>query len=131
MRLTDNFNLFEFSCRDGSAVPVGLMDNVRELAENLQVLREYLDAPIKVNSGYRSPEYNQRIKGAKRSQHLQARAADIVVNGYAPDEVAAAIEALILDGKMAKGGLGRYDNFTHYDTYYDGNRQRRWDNRTK
>lgn len=114
-KITENFALHEFKCRDGSDVPDELMDNVELLCENLQVLRDLLGKPIRVISGYRSPKYNRRIGGARRSQHMLAKAADIKVAGMTPAEVKAEIEKLIKDGKMMKGGVGLYKTFTHYD----------------
>ena len=115
MKLTENFSLHEFRCRDGSDVPEEYMDNVRELAENLQVLRDKIGKPITVISGYRSPEYNKKIDGARRSQHMLAKAGDLIVKGMTPDEVKAEIVQLIKAGKMKKGGVGLYTYFTHYD----------------
>ena len=115
MKLTKNFSLHEFKCRDGSDVPEEHMDNVRELAENLQVLRDHIQKPITVISGYRSPKYNKKIDGAKRSQHLLAKAGDLIVKGMSPDEVKAEIVQLIKEGKMKKGGVSLYTYFTHYD----------------
>jgi len=114
-QLTKNFNLSEFRCRDGSDVPDEFMDNVQRLAENLQVLRDHIGKPIRVISGYRSPSYNRKIGGAKRSQHMVAKAADIKISGMHPDEVRQNILSLIKDDKMATGGVGRYRTFTHYD----------------
>ena len=37
--------------------------------------------PIRVNSGYRSPAVNAAVGGAKKSAHLEGRAADIVALG--------------------------------------------------
>lgn len=115
MKLTDNFSLDEFKCRDGSEVPPEYMENVRELSKNLQVLRDYIGKPIIVISGYRSLEYNTKIDGAKKSQHLKARAADIVIAGMKPSEVKLAILHLIDSGKMKQGGIGQYTTFVHYD----------------
>ena len=115
MKLTEYFSLHEFRCRDGSDVPEELMENVKELAENLQVLREYIQKPITVISGYRSPEYNKKIGGARRSHHMLAKAGDLIVKDMTPDEVKAAIVHLIKEGKMKKGGVGLYTHFTHYD----------------
>lgn len=115
MQLTDNFNIREFYCNDGTRIPQEYIANVIELAENLQVLRDYAGAAIRVNSGYRHRDYNTRIGGAKNSQHLYACAADIIVDGMTPQEVADLIEELIAQGKMKEGGLGRYNTFTHYD----------------
>jgi len=114
-KLTANFGLSEFRCRDGSEVPEELLENVQLLADNLQVLREHLGKPIRVISGYRSPKYNRKIGGARRSQHMLAKAADIKVAGMSPADVKAAIVSLIKDGSMAPGGVGLYTTFTHYD----------------
>lgn len=115
MKLTENFSLHEFRCRDGSDVPNEYMGNVRELAENLQVLRGKIGKPITVISGYRSPEYNKKIGGARRSQHMIANAGDLIVKDMTPDELKAEIVQLIKEGKMKKGGVGLYTHFTHYD----------------
>ena len=91
------------------------MDNVRLLAKNLQVLREHVGKPVRIISGYRSPKYNRKIGGAKKSQHMQAKAADIKISGMSPAEVKATIVQLIKEGKMHSGGIGLYTTFTHYD----------------
>jgi len=115
LQLQENFNLDEFKCRDGSKVPEEYMDNVRLLAENLQILRDYIGRPIKIISGYRSPDYNKRIGGARQSQHMIAKAADIKVDGMEPWIVQKIIEHLIHEGHMMKGGVGIYKTFVHYD----------------
>ena len=115
MQLTDNFKLSEFRCKDGTDVPDDLRENVQLLCENLQVLRDHIGKPIRVISGYRSPKYNRRIGGAKRSQHMSAKAADIKIKGMKPSEVKSVIVKLIKEGKMMPGGVGLYTTFTHYD----------------
>ncbi len=115
MQLEKNFNIEEFKCKDGSVVPDNLIENVSLLAKNLQVLRDEINRPIIIISGYRSPKYNRKIKGARKSQHMLAKAADIVVRGMSPKEVKEVITSLIRDGKMHPGGIGLYTTFTHYD----------------
>lgn len=116
MKLSNNFKLSEFASNDGAETPCNIQLNLKELALNLQVLRDYVGQPIKVNSGYRSPEYNATIPGAaKNSQHIYGKAADIVIDGYRPVQVKAMIEKLISEGKMKQGGIGNYNTFTHYD----------------
>lgn len=115
MRITENFNLDEFHCKDGTTVPEELIGNVIELAGNLQVLRDHIKSPIFINSGYRSPAYNAKVGGVKSSQHLLAKAADITTKNHTPKQLYDIIEFLIIDGKMKEGGLGLYPGFVHYD----------------
>ncbi len=102
-------------CKDGSDVPDSMLDNVKLLAKNLQVLRDEIGKPIRVISGYRSPKYNRKIGGARKSQHMTAKAADIKIKGMTPAEVKRTIVRLIKEGKMMSGGIGLYRTFTHYD----------------
>ena len=122
MQLENNFSLKEFRCKDGTDVPEDLMGNVKKLAKNLQVLRDHIEKPITIISGYRTPEYNKRCGGVKRSQHLLAKAADIVVSGMTSLEVRNTIIQLIKDGQMDSGGVGIYPTFTHYDVRGRNNR---------
>ena len=115
-QITANFGYNEFACREAGCPAGELLENMIELAQNLQVLRDHIGLPIRVISGYRSPAYNARIGGAKKSQHMQARAGDLKVTGMEPKEVHAVIEKLIAEGKMKQGGLGLYPTFVHYDT---------------
>lgn len=125
MNLTPDFTLSEFNCNDGTKIPQKYMANVKELANNLQVLRDELNQPIHVNSAYRHPEYNKRIGGAKFSQHLTASASDIVVRDMTPKKVAKTILKLIKQGKIKEGGVGLYNGFVHYDIR---GKKARWDN---
>ena len=43
----------------------------------LDPLREMYGKPITVNSGYRCPQLNAAVGGAKTSQHMRGEAADI------------------------------------------------------
>lgn len=55
-----------------------VVSNLEKLVDNiLDPLREKYNKPIKINSGYRSPEVNSKVKGAKNSDHMTGRAADI------------------------------------------------------
>ena len=113
--MTKNFLKSEFESKDGAPMPNDVYNNIQELAQNLQILRDHLHRPIKINSGYRSPGHNRAVGGADESQHILGKAADIVVEGLKPIEVKIAIEALIAQGEIKKGGLSAYNTFTHYD----------------
>ena len=114
-KITTNFSLDEFKCKDGSEIPNDVLPNIIELAKNLQVLRDAIGKSITINSGYRSPKYNAKIGGVKDSQHVKGKASDLRVAGMTPKEVALVIEGLIESKKMKQGGIGIYPNFTHYD----------------
>jgi uncharacterized protein YcbK (DUF882 family) len=126
MKITTNFSKSEFDCHDGSEMPDEVLAQIGALAYQLQKIRDHFDAPVKINSGYRSPTYNTSIGGAKHSQHKLGKAADIVVSGVNPDDVADAIEKMMEDGTILQGGLGRYNSFTHVDIR---GTEARWDNR--
>lgn len=115
MQLTANFKLDEFRCKDGCGVPDPLLPNVQELAANLQILRDQIGKPISIMSGYRTREYNLKCGGELKSQHMEAKAADIQVGGMTPKEVCNAIKLLIGAGRMKQGGVGLYDGWVHYD----------------
>lgn len=115
MQLTPNFNLAEFHCRDGTKVPVELLPNVKEVARNLQILRDFIGEPLHINSAYRTKEYNKKIGGVPGSQHIRAAAADITAKSYTPKQLAAVVERLIKAGKLTFGGLGIYPGFIHVD----------------
>jgi uncharacterized protein YcbK (DUF882 family) len=114
-KITTNFSLEEFKCKDGGDIPNSVLSNIVELARNLEILRSAINKPIAITSGYRSPKYNAKIGGVKDSQHLRGTASDIKVKGMTPKEVALVIEGLIESGKMKEGGIGVYPTFTHYD----------------
>lgn len=105
-KLTANFKVSEFACKDGSD-EILIAD---ELPEILQKIRNKFGVTT-INSGYRTKEYNTAIGGANASQHCLGTAADIVVTGASPMSVAQYAETL-LEGR---GGIGLYGGFTHVD----------------
>lgn len=115
MQLTANFHLHEFACNDGTPVPDELIPNAKMLAENLQVLRDFLGDPLRINSAYRTKTHNARVGGKKNSYHMKALAGDLTTKSKSPKQLAAVIEKLIAEGKMKQGGIGVYPGFTHYD----------------
>jgi len=105
MKLSKNFVISEFACKDGSKeIKVDY-----ELIEKLQKLRDALGKPIIVTSGYRTATYNKKSGGISTSNHLTGRAADIKVTGMTPLQVALAAD------KIGLKGIGVYPTFTHVD----------------
>lgn len=73
--LSKNFSRREFRCPHcGRLPPAGVHP---DLVQVLQRLRDLLGRPLRVLSGYRCPEHNRRVGGARYSQHMYGRAADI------------------------------------------------------
>lgn len=114
-KLTAHFLINEFACKDGTAVPVHLLSNVRALAVNLEIIRAFFGVPIIINSGYRTPAYNKFVGGVPASQHLLANAVDIVVKGYSPFFVFGVIRDLMKRGAIESGAVILYNKFVHYD----------------
>ena len=114
-QLTTNFHIREFKCKDGTKVPDDLLDNVKQLADNLQVIRDTIGCRLSINSAYRHKSYNDKVGGSPKSQHLRAKAADLVSDKHTPKQLKAIIEKLIKNGKIEEGGLGLYPSFVHYD----------------
>jgi len=115
MQVTKNFKLSELEFSD--PIPAEKIASAIELLQNLQIIRDHFQRPIVIISGYRSPERNAAVGGADKSQHLEAKAADIKIAGIPTEEIYNRIDKLISQGKIKQGGLGKYikSGFVHYD----------------
>jgi hypothetical protein len=58
------------------------IENLKLLAEKIfEPIREHFGVPIRVSSGYRSKDLNQKIGGSLSSQHSKGQAIDIDMDG--------------------------------------------------
>lgn len=117
-RLTKNFTTDDFRCRcKAKGLDVddtwchGEVWVHRELVERLQELWDRLGRPVKVLSGCRCPHYNAYVGGSRMSRHKRGTAADIVVEGVAPEEVAKVARSIGLYAIV-------YPTSTHVDIRY-------------
>ena len=70
-----------------NAIPEAAKKSIAALVDNvLDPLRRAWGKPIYVNSGYRCPELNKAVGGAKGSHHLSGMAADITVGSKADNK---------------------------------------------
>ena len=112
-KLSENFNSLEFDCHGSGCCSETIINP--KLVEYVQKIRDHFGKSITVTSGYRCPIHNKRIGGATGSRHSKGDAADIVVSGVAPREVAKYAESIGIKG------IGLYEtnadgHFTHVDT---------------
>lgn len=95
MKVGKYFSLEEFLVSQNAAragiknIPTTeAIENIKKLCEfTLDPLREAIQVPIIVTSGYRSPQVNKLVRGAKNSQHLEGKAADIIIPGWTIEHV--------------------------------------------
>lgn len=101
-----DFSPEELACRG-----TGKLLIVPDAMDKLQALRTKLGRPMIINSGYRSPEHNRNVGGAKGSKHMQGIAFDVRMDNHDPATyIAAALS-------VGFNGVGTYprQNFVHVD----------------
>ena len=107
VKLSANFKVSEFACKDGSDTV--FISSV--LVTVLQKIRDHFAKPVIINSAYRNDAYNKKVGGADYSQHKYGTAADIHISGVSPAEIAAYVETIMPN----TGGIGIYSSFVHVD----------------
>jgi len=112
-QITANFKFGEFWCC-GQIPPQQYWENIINLAIELQDLRDIVGRPITITSGYRTKEHNKAVGGARNSQHLLGKAADIKVKGMHSREVA--IYVARYTNFMGIGMSLNTNSITHVDT---------------
>lgn len=96
VKLSEHFNLSEFedsatAKKHGikNHAPVEMYGRLITLCENvLEPVREHFGKPVKITSGYRCMKLNSLIGSKDDSQHVMCEAADIVIAGVEPLEIA-------------------------------------------
>ena len=83
-KLSEHFTLGEFTKSNSHPEVYNIpsheaIANLKRLCIWLEVLRLRAGGPIRINSGYRSPQLNRAIGGAANSNHLTGCAVDIRV----------------------------------------------------
>lgn len=109
MKITENFT-FEELIHSAYAEKYHLsnlpkQDEIKKLnqlaTEILQPIRNEFNNPIKVTSGYRSPQVNKAVGGSITSQHVKGEAADITSSDN--KKLMTLITCLIKDEKIEVG----------------------------
>ena len=93
------------------------LETMKVTAEKLfEPLREYVGAPIRINSFYRSEALNKLLKGgARRSQHMQGEAMDLdALSGRSNAEMFMIIkDQLEFDQLIWEGGNNKEPEWVH------------------
>jgi len=116
-RLSQHFRKREFDCRCHRTC-MGKTDPDPRLVVGLEWLRSLANAPVNVttalgkNGGNRCAPHNRKVGGAKRSQHIKNRAADIYVVGLTGLELA---KLAVHVEPFRNGGIGVAGNHIHVD----------------
>lgn len=105
MNLSEHFSLEEFTASDTASrrnidntPPDAIIDNLRKLAETMELVRALLGQPIHITSGYRCSALNKIIGSKPSSSHVQGLACDFKCPEYgSPDIIANAIAASEID----------------------------------
>src|SRR4051794_40119984 len=91
--------------------PPAILENLRVMCEKLEAVREFLGRPMIVSSGYRCPDLNAAIGGARNSAHMTGFAVDFICPGFgSPIDVCRAIEQ---SGLQYDQVIHEYGRWTH------------------
>ena len=129
-RLTPHFTLEEFTFSQTAArkgidnTPhEGLLDNLCILANGMEDVRNLLNAPIHISSGYRCTELNDLLGSKRTSQHTQGLACDFTSNAYGtPSDIVLAIVSSDIPYDQV---ILEYDRWVHISFVEDGGTPRK------
>jgi uncharacterized protein YcbK (DUF882 family) len=120
-RLSANFTVEEFDCHDGTKIESRDYEGLKALCEiYLEPLRSKFGT-VTVNSGFRTPSYNESIGGASNSYHIYTyhngndQASDVMCVKGTPSDWHAFLNNIRQTKRGGNGGLGLYPTFVHVD----------------
>lgn len=103
-----HFKVKEFACKHCGEIKIDI-----NLLVKLEELRRAIgNRPIIINSGYRCPTHNKNVGGAKNSQHMYGKAADIRVPNMSPRTLEKFADTVFYNGGVGMGGA----TIVHVDT---------------
>jgi uncharacterized protein YcbK (DUF882 family) len=103
-QILKHFNLREFQCPCCMRVIIH-----KSLLLKLSKLRQAIQEPLIINSGYRCEKENKAIGGTLHSYHMLGYAADVTTKLMSIDDLLVFAEGLNF------GGIGHYRTFLHLD----------------
>ena len=108
---TKNFKVSEFACKH-----CGKNEIDQRVLNMCQEIRDYLNVPVKINSGYRCETHNKNVGGVKGSKHTKGFAADLSCELGAKKLFEAVQDLHDNKGKLQDLSYCiKYKNFIHID----------------
>lgn len=102
-----------------NSIPLSIIPNIEILINQvLDPIREYMNEPIYVNSGYRCPLLNKAVGGVPGSQHVLGQAADITTHSRASN----LIMERYIEENLTFDQMIVYKDFIHISYKLTGNR---------
>jgi hypothetical protein len=83
-----------------------------EIASKVKSIQDTFGQQLIITSGYRSPERNKKVGGAKNSAHMRRHAVDIKAGQFNKDDRQKLIQ---IASQSGVGGIGVYSNDLHFD----------------
>lgn len=98
-----------------------VLDNLLLLIINvLQPLRNYINKPIIITSGYRCVELNKKVGGVSNSQHATGQACDFIIRGMSIEQI---IDTVKKSGIKYDQCINEYNQWCHISYNQKNNRQ--------
>jgi len=108
LKISNNFTFEEFSCNERNQILIN--KEVFEHITHLQEAREYMNVAFRVNSWFRTNDYNKSVGGATASQHKLGIATDISLS------YSNRVKLQKYWKSKGWGGIGIYSTFIHVDS---------------
>ena len=108
------------------------LENLDLLADKMQDVRNILNKPVIITSGYRSLDLNRLLNGSSlNSYHLYGLAADFIVKDHSPLEICKLLKNKIKIDKLIASyrwnpKTKKYIKWTHLQINFDENKNRNY-----
>lgn len=100
---------------------INSLDNMLKLIVYcLQPIRDKLQKPMIITSGYRNSQVNKLVGGVSNSAHLYGQAVDFTVSGMTPAQV---VDFIKKSGVEYDQLINEYDKWTHISYVKGKNRK--------
>lgn len=127
-KLSENFTLEEFTFSQTAVrygvdndPPPDIVSNLVTVAHGMERVRVICGSrPVRISSGYRSPELNALVGGSKTSSHCTGEACDFTVAGLTPRQTAEMISG---SGMQFDQLILEFDRWVHIGFGYQMRRQ--------